>query len=209
MKKIALFAAMLVCAVMGAKAQETKDSVWVVQGDTAATAIAVADGDYVSFTKPVLWHNVVAKAPTYYYYNKAYTWDYTYKTTIQQYGTTNYFYIDNFLNSGSGFTFKLMNNDGTVPEEIADINTFEGYAMPVRNEGVDVTDYGTYAQCYFYVGNKWGWTDAVNNVTYDYWCFYAGYGYSTFSGSDKYMCWVCYPAIANSGKYSTLYIDWH
>lgn len=208
MKKIALLFALFAGMFTTAMAQESKDSIWVVQGDTAATAIAVADGDYITFSKPALWHKVVTDAPTYYYYNSAYTWNYTYKTSIQQYGTQNYFYIDNFLNSGSGFTFKLMSTDGTTPDEIADISTFDGYISPVANEGVDVTNYGSYTGCYFYTPTSYGWTDAVNNVTYDYWYFYGDSYFAAFNGTGKYAEIMCYVTIGNTGAYSELYIDW-
>lgn len=210
MKKIAMFAAMIACSVMGAMAQETtqKDSVFVVKDGSVVGAYEISDGDYVTFSRPIEWKTVVSEAPTYYYYNQAYTWDYAYKTTIQQYGTTNYFYVDNFLNSGSGFTFKLKNTDGSTPDEIADINTFDGYISPVADEGVDVTDNGTFTGCYFYTNNAWGWTDEANGVTYDYWYFYADSDYATFSGTGKYIEIMCYPTIGGKGQYSELYIDW-
>lgn len=202
---------MIVCAVSGAMAQDettAKDSVFVVIGDSVAGAYAISDGDYVTFTRPAEWHYVVKDAPTYYYYNNAYTWNYTYKTSIQQLGTQNYFYVEDFLNSGTGFTFKLKTTDGTTPDEIADINTFDGYVSPVNEEGVSVEDYGSWTGCTYYTNSSWGWTDTTNDVTYDSWYFYGDSSYANFVGKSKYIEIVCYPTIGGKGSYSTLYIDW-
>lgn len=201
---------MMACSLMGAMAQDTtsKDSVYVVKDGSVVGAYEIAEGDYITFTRPAEWHNVITEASTYFYYNGAYTYDYTYKTTIQQQGTQNYFYVDNFLNSNAGFFFKIQNTDGTYPDEIADINAVDGIFAPVPNEGVDVSDYGTWSWCAFYVGSSWGWTDAVNNVTYDSFGFYGGNGYATFKGTSKYIEILCYPTVGGKSQYSTLYIDW-
>lgn len=207
MKKIALLFALLAGMFTSAMAEESKDSVWVVQGDTAATAYAISDGDYITFSKPSLWHKVVSDASTYFYYGGAYTWNYKYSTTIQQKGTENLFYIDNFLNSGSGFYFQLENTDGTIPEVVEDPSTFKGYVSFLNGYGVDVTDYGTYKLGYFYTSTAWGWTDAANNVTYDYFGMYSD-NYTTFDGASKYVEIMCYVTIGGKNYYTEVYFDW-
>lgn len=156
-----------------------------------------------------LWKNVITGANTYYYYNGEYTFSYRYKTTIMQYLETNYFYVDDFLNSGSGFTFKIKNADGTYPGKITNINTVDGILEPVNEEGTSVTDYGSYTWVSYYVGSSWGWTDTVNNVTYDSWNFYGGSAdYAYFSGSGKYISLLCMPYISGRATASNLFIDW-
>lgn len=166
-----------------------------------------------SFTATVingsLWKKVIKDAPTYYYYDGKYTWNYTYKTTIEQYLNTNYFYVDNFLNSGAGFYFKIKNADGTFPETIDDITAIDGIFDPVDQEGTSISDYGYYTFGSFYVGDSWSFTDEVNGVTYDSWSFYGGStDYAGFYGTSKYIELMCLPAIGGKSSFSTLYIDW-
>lgn len=213
MKKIALFVALFAGMFTSAMAQDVeettaKDSVFVVKNGEVVGAYEMADGDYVTFARPAEWHNVITDAPSYFYYNSAYTYDFTYKTTIQQLGTQNYFYVDNFLNSGGGFTFKIKNSDGTYPDEITDINTVDGIFEPVNGEGVSVDDYGSWSGCSYYVNNDWTWEDTVNNVTWTSFYFYGGEGYATFKGTSKYIELLCYPTVNGTGAFSTLYIDW-
>lgn len=216
MKKIFLAMAMLAGVFTSAMAQTdstatTKDSVYVVKDGSVVAAYEVgSDIDYIAFKRPEVdsWKTVISEAPTYYYYGGSYNYPYTYKTTIQQEGTSNYFYVDNFLNSGGGFTFKIKNADGTYSEVIEDINTVDGILEPVNGEGVSVSDYGAWSGCSFYANGEWGWTDEVNNATYESFYFYGGSGYATFKGTQKYIELVCYPSIDGKEQFSTLYIDW-
>lgn len=240
MKKIALFFALFAGLFTTAMAQDeptapeettAADTVWVVQGDTAATAFAIADGDYVTFSKPALWHDVLTDAKTYFYYNKYQLTDYSYSTTIQQYGDTNYFYVKDFLHSGTGFTFKVKNTDGTYPETVEDIKSL-GYAYlePVADEGVDVgvESWGTQYTYYTYVDGtaSWYWNDTKNdltNVSFYWYDIVWGSSYSEIygtsyddenGGSYGYICltgtygYTASGATKSSSSYGGLYIDW-
>lgn len=162
-----------------------------------------------------LWRNVIVDAPTYFYYNGSYTYNFTYKTTIQQYLTTNYFYIENFLNSGSGFTFRITDDEGNYQGTIEDINTATGTFWPVNEEGVSTEDYGSYNYNYFYTYDAEGtatyvWTDEANGLVWDYFLFYSKDDYALFHGPDKYLEMTCWCSISSGARsaFSTLYIDW-
>lgn len=155
-----------------------------------------------------LWVPVIVDAPTYFYYNGTYTYDFTYHTTIDQYLTTNYFYVENFLNSGGGFTFRITDKEDNYQSYIEDINQADGLLLPVDEEGVSVDDYGSWKGCSYYVNGDWTWEDTVNNVTWTSFYFYGGDGYATFKGTEKYIEIVCYPTVNGKGAFSTLYIDW-
>lgn len=162
-----------------------------------------------------LWRKVIVDAPTYFYYNGAYTYDFTFKTTIEQYLTTNYFYIEDFLNSGSGFTFRITDDEGNYQENVDDINALSGTITAVDEEGISVTDYGTFSYNYFYTYDAEGtatyaWTDEANGLVWDYFLFYSKSDYALFHGPSQYAeltCWCSFTSGAKS-SFSTLYIDW-
>lgn len=164
-------------------------------------------------TNGELWRDVITDAYTYFYYNKKYTYDYRYATTIQQYLKTNEFYVENFLNSGSGFYFRIQNYDGSYESTIEDINAIDGVFDPVDNEGVSVTEYSSYSMWAFYAvfddgTSDWSWQDAVNGITWTSFMGYGGSDYANFYGTYKYIELICYPSVNGKGTYSGLYIDW-
>lgn len=162
-----------------------------------------------------LWRDVIVDAPTYFYYNGSMTYNFSYKTTIKQYLTTNEFYVDNLLNSGSGFYFKIKNADGTYNATIEDISTIDGTPEAIEDMGCSVTDYGTFSYNYYYTYDAEGtatyvWTDETNGITWDYYLWYGGSDYSEFLGTKGYMYLTSWCSITSGAKsaYSTLFIDW-
>lgn len=215
MKKIALFFALFAGLFTTAMAQEetttTPDSLFVVDANGSVIGKhELAEGAYITFTHPTEWRAILSDVKTYFYNGSSYNFtDYTYKHTIYQDRNKNYFYIDNFLNSGSGFTFKIMNSDGTYDETIPDYTKVDGILMPVENEGVEYgTDYGTCRWGNYYTSEGYSWTDTVNNVENLQFGMYMGDGYSTFKGTASWIGLTGFVYVGSKSTYTTLYIDW-
>lgn len=207
--------ATLTCSAEGL-AEDSLYSFTIAVGDSQVNPYAAGSSTYTgTVINGALWITVVKDAPTYFYYNGSYTYDFTYKTTIKQYLTTNYFYIEDFLNSGSGFSFRITDDDGNYQETIEDINTVTGTITGLENEGVYIEDYGTFSYNYFYTFDESGtstysWTDSIHGITWEYFLFYSKSDYAVFHGADRYAEMTGYCCFTSGAKsqFSTLYIDW-
>lgn len=214
MKKFFLAIAMLAgmfTSAMAQEASETKDSVYVVKGNYVVGSYEVGtDIDYVTFVKPE-W-KVLKEGVSTYLYNGTYNVNATYKTNIWQLGNENRYYIEDVLGSGVGAYFTITVADSAATTfKASDMSTWKGAIK--FNDYFDCTDYGTYAMDYFLPGidseNSYTWTDATNNVVYDYLLLYGDYeGYSKIE--DNFMWAYGYVSISSGGTsgYTYYFIDW-
>lgn len=185
MKKILLIAISLLGAFT-AQAAETasNDSVYVVKNGAVVSAHEIAEGDYVTFTRPEsAWHVIKKNASFYTYNNGAYTFPYTNTSDIWQDGTENSYAIENFLGSGDFFYFSIAPSDSAT-FVTTDISTWAGEFVPQSNVSSSESFGYTYYNYYSTSGetSSWSWTDATNGITYNSFGFY-GAPYSDVASS--------------------------
>lgn len=207
MKKIALFAAMILCAVTTAMASnaEASDSVFVVKYGEVVGKYEITEGDYITFTRPTdTWH-VVKKTVTFdcRNYDGTAANEYTWTTSLWQYGTENSFYIENFLNSGSGMYFKIDQNSN-VTFDGKDPSTWYGNFVPTSNV-YESTSYGSAYYNYYTNSASYYWDDTANGLTNTQFAFY-GSGYSKVEGSKGYFYLGGY--LGDSNTFINLYGSW-
>lgn len=204
MKKIALLIAVLVSAVSGAMAQdaETKDSVYVVKDGAVVGAYEIADGDYITFTRPEAdeWHIVKDSV-------KFYTTIYSYVnySAIWQNGDKNEFAIENFLGTGTSLYYYIAPSDSAT-FNASDPTTWKGQFIPT-SPVVESEAWG-YPWYDFYTNSEsYSFTDTTNNVVYDSFGFY-GADYSIVDATYNYLYMFAYITIDNTTKSGYLYGVW-
>lgn len=186
---IAMFAGMFTSA-MAQDSAETKDSVYVVKGDSVVAAYEVGSQiDYVTFKRPEAakeWKTVVANA--YFYWGNDTIGLPTAYSDIEQYGDENKFRIKNFLGSGIDYGFKIQTAEESLYYSAytnleGDVSTWTG--------SIEFDENNTYTYDgwdYFMpdmANEVYGWTVEGATVNYASFATYPGYSYIDFS--QKYI----------------------
>lgn len=184
MKKIALFAMMLLGMVSSAMAQEdaAADSLFVVNGYDVE-AYAIKNGDYITFERPE-WKTVVEGAK-FYCYKDTIGLPVVY-SDIQQLGNENKFRIKNFMGSGVDYGFRIQSADeslyyGDYTNLSGDVSTWSGSMEFDEDLTYPYTTEEGWNMEYFTPNGDYGWTVDGYSVNFASFANYKGYPFINFS----------------------------